>query len=155
MISVPLAGLLPITPRPVRFMNGSITSSGKPYGYVGIAVGVTMPISSQWPVVVSLPFERSRSRPAIAGAPGCGAQPSSGSTLPRPSASSVGQVEATDGAGDVPEGVRPLVTELGRIRQLARSDGVQHDDARPSHAAILLPWRNILGCSASPSSSRA
>src|SRR4051794_15836058 len=91
MISVPLAGLLPITPRPVRFMNGSITSSGKPYGYVGIAVGVTTPISSQWPVVVSLPLERSSRRPAIAGAPGCGAHPSSGSMLPRPSASSVGR----------------------------------------------------------------
>ena len=47
MISVPEAGLLPSTPRPVRFMNGSITSSGKPYGYVGNGVGVTTPISSQ------------------------------------------------------------------------------------------------------------
>ena len=91
MISVPLAGLLPSTPRPVRFMNGSITSSGKPNGYVGIACGVTTPISSQWPVVVSLPFERSTSRPAIAGAPGCGAHPSSGSMFPKPSASSVGR----------------------------------------------------------------
>src|SRR4051812_28354119 len=91
MISVPLAGLLPSTPRPVRFMNGSMTSSGKPYGYVGIACGVTTPISSQWPVVVSFPFDRSTSRPAIAGAPGCGAHPSSASTLPRPSASSVGR----------------------------------------------------------------
>jgi hypothetical protein len=50
-----------------------------------------------------------------------------------------GQVETTDGAGDIPEGVRPLVTELSCIRQFARSDSVQHDDARPSHAAILLP----------------
>src|SRR5439155_22894227 len=50
-----------------------------------------MPISSQWPVVVSLPFERSASRPATAGAPGCGGQPSSGSTLPRPSASRLGK----------------------------------------------------------------
>src|SRR5581483_4495202 len=91
MISVPLAGLLPSTPRPVRFMNGSITSSGKPCGYVGIGCGVTTPISSQWPVVVSLPRERSRSRPATAGAPGCGGQPSSGSTLPSPSASRVGR----------------------------------------------------------------
>ena len=32
MISVPLAGLLPSTPRPVRFMKLSITSSGNPYG---------------------------------------------------------------------------------------------------------------------------
>ena len=72
-------------------MNGSITSCGKPCGYVGIAVGVTTPISSQWPVVVSFPFERSKSRPATAGAPGCGGQPSSGITLPRPSASSAGR----------------------------------------------------------------
>ena len=70
MISVPLAGTLPSTPRPVWFMNGSITSSGKPCGYVGIACGVTIPISSQWPVVVSLPRDRSKSRPATAGAPG-------------------------------------------------------------------------------------
>ena len=79
-------------------MNGSITSCGKPCGYVGNACAVTTPISSQWPVVVSLPFERSSSRPATAGAPGCGGQPSSGSTLPSPSASSVRQVEAADGA---------------------------------------------------------
>ena len=32
-----------------------------------MAVGVTMPISSQWPLVVSLPLERSSRRPAIAG----------------------------------------------------------------------------------------
>src|SRR5262245_20207999 len=91
MISVPDAGLLPITPRPVRFMNGSITSSGKPYGYVGNAVGVTTPISSQWPAVVSFPFERSSRRPATAGAYGCGGHPSSGLTLPSPNASRFGR----------------------------------------------------------------
>src|SRR5829696_8582630 len=91
MISVPDAALLPSTPRPVRCMNGSITSCGKPCGYVGIAVGVTTPISSQWPVVVSFPFERSSSRPATAGAPGCGGQPSSSITFPSPSASSAGR----------------------------------------------------------------
>src|SRR6187551_3481702 len=91
MISVPDAGLLPSTPRPVWFMNGSMTSSGKPCGYVGNAVGVTTPIISQCPVVVSLPFERSSSRPATAGAPGCGGQPSSSITFPRPSASRFGR----------------------------------------------------------------
>src|SRR6188768_3684250 len=91
MISVPDAGLLPSTPRPVWFMNGSMTSSGKPCGYVGNAVGVTTPMSSQWPVVVSLPFERSTRRPAMAGAPGCGGQPSSGMTFPRPRASRLGR----------------------------------------------------------------
>ena len=48
-----------------------------------------------------------------------------------------GQVEASDGAGDVPERVRPLVPVLGRIGQLSRADGVEHDHARPRHAAIL------------------
>src|SRR5688572_31940565 len=91
MTSVPEAGLLPRMPRPVRFMNGSITSSGKPYGYVGNAVGVTTPISSQWPAVVSFPFERSTSRPATAGAYGWGGHPSSGSTFPSPSASRFGR----------------------------------------------------------------
>src|SRR5688572_9017031 len=91
MISVPDAGLLPITPRPVWFMNGSMTSSGNPCGYVGNGVGVTTPIISQCPVVVSLPFERSSSLPATAGAPGCGGQPSRGITLPSPSASRLGR----------------------------------------------------------------
>src|SRR6478672_7833012 len=50
-----------------------------------------MPIISQWPIVVSLPFDRSTSRPATAGAPLMGGQPSSGSTLPRPSASRLGR----------------------------------------------------------------
>src|SRR4051794_2452200 len=107
MISVPLAGLLASTPRPVRFMNGSITSSGNPYGYVGIACGVTTPISSQWPVVVSLPFDRSTRRPAIAGAPGCGAHPSSGSMLPRPSASSVGRSRPPTARATLPSVLEP------------------------------------------------
>ncbi len=50
-----------------------------------------MPIISQWPSVVSLPFERSTSRPETAGAPACGGQPSSSSTLPSPSASRFGR----------------------------------------------------------------
>src|SRR5262245_30108919 len=50
-----------------------------------------MPMSSQWPSVVSLPLERSTSRPATAGAPLIGGQPSSGSTLPSPSASRLGR----------------------------------------------------------------
>ena len=117
----PDAGLLPSTPRAVRCMNGSITSCGKPCGYVGSACGVTMPIISQWPIVVSLPFDRSSSRPATAGAPACGGQPSSGSTLPRPSASRFGQIEPADRARDVPERVGALVAELVGVRQRARA----------------------------------
>src|SRR5215203_3571522 len=107
MISVPDAGLLPRTPRPVRCMNGSITSCGKPCGYVGIAVGVTTPISSQWPVVVSLPFERSSRRPATAGAPGCGGQPSSGITFPSPSASSDGRSSPPTARATLPSVLEP------------------------------------------------
>src|SRR5207244_880329 len=43
------------------------------------------------------------------------------------------QVETADGPGDVAEGVRALVAEVGCIRQLARTDGVQNDDARARH----------------------
>src|SRR5689334_20634298 len=53
--------------------------------------GVTMPISSQWPVIVSLPLERSSSRPATAGAPGWGGHPWRGATFPRPRASRLGR----------------------------------------------------------------
>src|SRR5918992_3725838 len=107
MISVPEAGLLPSTPRAVRFMNGSMTSCGKPCGYVGIACGVTTPMSSQWPVVVSLPFERSIRRPATAGAPGCGGQPSSGMTLPSPSASSEGRSSPPTARATLPNVFEP------------------------------------------------
>src|SRR4051812_33606163 len=49
-----------------------------------------MPASSQCPTVVSLPWERSSSRPAAEGAVASGGQPASGMTLPRPSACRVG-----------------------------------------------------------------
>ena len=65
-----------------------------------------------------------------------------------------GQVETTDGAGDVAERVRPLVPVGGRIRQLPSADGVEHDHARARHAAILRrAWTRSSVCSASPSTS--
>src|SRR5215210_1984099 len=91
MIAVPDAGLFPRTPRPVRCENVSTISNGKPWGYVGKGCAVTTPMSSQWPAVVSLPFDRSKSFPAIAGAPGCGGQPCSFLTFPRPNASRFGR----------------------------------------------------------------
>ncbi len=48
-----------------------------------------------------------------------------------------GQVEASDGAGDVADRVRPLVSVLGRVRQLPCTDGVEHDHARTRHAGSL------------------
>ena len=145
MISVPEAGLLPSTPRAVACMNGSMTSCGKPCGYVGSACGVTMPIISQCPSVVSLPFERSSSRPATAGAPGIGATPSSGATLPSPSASIAGRSRPPDRPRDVAEGVGALVSELCCVRQGACAHAVEHDDARARHVSILEPWSTVLG----------
>jgi hypothetical protein len=43
------------------------------------------------------------------------------------------QIEASDGAGDVRQRVRPLVTEVSRVWQFSRPDGVQHNDARTRH----------------------
>ena len=64
MISVPDAGMLPRTPGTfASATNRSMTSVGKPSGYVGKAFSSTMPAISQWPVVVSFPFERSAQRP--------------------------------------------------------------------------------------------
>jgi hypothetical protein len=50
----------------------------------------------------------------------------------------IGQVEASDGAGDVAEGVRAFVPVLTRIWQLTSPDGVEHDDARPWHCGAIL-----------------
>ena len=46
---------------------------------------------------------------------------------------------------NVSERVRPFVAEVGRVRQLTRPDGVQDDDARPRHAAILRAVATVLG----------
>ena len=137
MISVPLAGLLPSTPRAVRCMNGSITSCGKPCGYVGSGCGVTIPISSQWPIVVSLPFDRSSRRPATAGAPACGGTALERLDVAEAERLQVRQVEPADGARDVAERVGALVAELVGVRQRAGTDGIEHDHARPRHRAIL------------------
>src|ERR671915_105200 len=101
MISVPDAALLPSTPRPVRWANSSIRSPGKPCGYVGIATGVTMPMSSQWPVVVSLPFDRSR--------PPEGRAALRVLDVPEAELLEVGKTEPADGLCDVAQGVGPLV----------------------------------------------
>ena len=49
----------------------------------------------------------------------------------------IGQVEASDGASDVPERVRAFVPPLGSVRQLSRADGIEHDHACPRHAGSL------------------
>src|SRR5207249_12115247 len=49
----------------------------------------------------------------------------------------VREIQASDGAGDVSERVRSLVAVLRGVGKLARTNGVEHDDTRPRHAAIL------------------
>ena len=58
----------------------------------------------------------------------------------------VGEVEAADRFCDVGEGVRSLVAVVGRVRQLARTNRVQHDHAGARHRAILLrDMETVLG----------
>ena len=98
---------------------------------------MTIPISSQWPIVVSLPFERSISRPATRRRSGLRRAALQLLDVPEAERLEVGQVEAADGPGDVAERVRALVSELVRIRQRPRAHGIEHDHARARHAAIL------------------
>jgi hypothetical protein len=55
MIASPLAARFPQKRSPVTRSIPATTSGGNPCGYVGIGASATTPISSQWPVVESLP----------------------------------------------------------------------------------------------------
>src|SRR6266508_489974 len=90
MISVPDAAVLPSTKRPIASSNGWMTSGGKPFGYKGNGRSRTMPHISQWPVVVSLPAERSVSRPWPVPGPAVGTMPSIRVSRPRPRRSRFG-----------------------------------------------------------------
>ena len=62
--------------------------------------------------------------------------------VPEPERLEIGQVEASDGASDVPERVRAFVSPLGSIRQLTRANGIEHDHAGPRHAGSLrTTWK--------------
>src|SRR5919198_2311395 len=90
MMSVPEAGLLPSTFRPIASSNGWITASGKPFGYVGKGRSRTTPAISQCPVVLSLPAERSVSRPWAVPGPASGGTPRISVSNPSPSAARFG-----------------------------------------------------------------
>ena len=68
----------------------SITSAGKPFGYVGGGAGITTPISSQWPAVESFPGPSGWSLPCSTGAE-TGGTPTIGMIEPSPRRSSVGR----------------------------------------------------------------
>jgi len=69
----------------------------------------------------------------------------------------IGEIESADGFRDVAERVGAFVSELGRVGQLPCADGVQHDDARAGHGAILRGscTRSSAFSASSPSSSRS
>src|SRR4051812_22399956 len=102
-------------------------------------------MSSQWPVVVSLPRDRSTSRPATAGAPGCGGHPSSGSTFPRPSASSVGRSRPPTAFATLPrvlDPASPKSAASGSSPAPTASRTITH--ARDTRS-ILVPVETALG----------
>ena len=129
MISVPDAATFPITGRPVAFEKASITSAGKPSGYVGNGRSVTMPIISQWPVVVSMPRLRSRRRPYTDGAARRGGQPRSGMMFPRPRACIVGTSRpptASATCSSVEEPAVPKSAASGRSPAPTASSTITH-----------------------------
>ncbi len=90
MISVPEAGTLPRTRRPMARSKGSITSGGNPSGYRGNGRSSTIPAISQWPVVVSFPAERSVRRPWAVPASALGGTPGISVRWPSPRAARFG-----------------------------------------------------------------
>ena len=137
MISVPEAGLLPSTPRAVACMNGSITSCGKPCGIR--RQGLRRDDPHHLPVaerrVLAL---RALEQPSChRGRTRHRRHALERSDVAEPERLHRGQVEAADGARDVAEGVRPLVSELCCVRQGACAHAVEHDDARARHVSIL------------------
>src|ERR687888_667970 len=111
-------------------------------------------MSSQWPVVVSFPFDRSTSRPRQRGGLRLRRAAFEVFDVAEPELLEIRKVEAADGAGHVAERIRALVTVLGRIRQFAGPNGVEDDHACPWHGAILfLAWTQSSGSSACSSGS--
>src|SRR5581483_261571 len=86
MISVPDAGRLPSTGRPIRSTNGSMTSGGNPRGERGNGRSRTIPDISQCPVVVSLPADRSVRRPWAVPSAARAGTPATSVSMPSPSA---------------------------------------------------------------------
>ena len=86
---MPLYGRLQQNRNPVASSSALTISGGNPCGYVGIARGGTTPISSQCPVVDSLPGPSGRRRPCTPGSD-AGATPRIGTIDPNPNRDSVG-----------------------------------------------------------------
>ena len=127
MISVPDAALLPSTPRPVRCMNGSITSCGNPCGYVGNACrrddAHHLPVARRRVLALRALEQTPRDRRR----PGLRRAALELLDVPEAERLHVGEIEPADGLGDVRERVGALVAVPVGVRQLTGADGVEHD----------------------------
>ena len=146
MISVPLAGLLPSTPRPVRFMNGSITSSRE-------AVRVRrhrlrrhdahqLPVAGRR-VLALRALEQpagDRGRAGLRRAALERLDVAEAERLERR------QIEPADGPSDVAERVRADVAELVCVRKRAGTDGIENDHAGAGHTAHRTPVAILHSC---------
>ena len=107
---------------------------------------MTTPISSQWPVVVSLPLRALDEPAGDRGRAGLRRAALERLDVPEPERLEVRQVEASDRPRDVPERVGAVVAVLGGVGQRAGPDRIQHDHARAaacgySRSAMM----NVLG----------
>ena len=100
------------------------------------------------------PSSARASRPAIAGAPGCGAQPSSGSMLPKPSASSVGRSRPPTARATLARVFDPSSPNSAASGSSPAPTASKHDDARARHPrSYPTSVENVLGLHRDRSSS--
>ena len=120
---------------PVASRSARSRRPGSRPGRCAARTGVTTPISSQWPVIVSLPGPSGRRRPWSDGVRG-GRAARERQRRAEAEPLQHRQVQAARGLGDVAERVGARVAVVGGVRQLARAAGVEDDDeGAPSHGA--------------------
>ena len=141
MISVPEAATLPITGRPVAAENASMK-----LGREAVGVRRKRPLGDD---AHHLPVARGRvhaeaalGQPAVDGR-GVAARRAAAQRhdVAEPERLHGRHLEAAHGLGDVRERRRSGGAEVGRVGQVARPDGVQHDHACPWHRRTLSPGR--------------
>ena len=100
---------------------------------MGSGAGVTAPISSQWPVVESLPGPSGCRRPWTTGAAEARHAEDRGDVA-QPEVAERRQLQPADALRDVRERVGAGVAVVGGIREGANAAGVEDDDGGPAPA---------------------
>ncbi len=158
MISVPEAATLPRTSLPTASSNGRMTSGGNPSGYVGNGSSKTTPVTSQWPVVLSLPADRSVSLPCAV--PGSSLRDKSfhGSHGAQSERRQGRGIQPGHRVGDVAQCVRPGVPVRGCVGRRAHTERVADHEHHAVHATICRHASPRIShvdvCRAPPSPSR-